>query len=270
MARAKKPYVAPGSVTPAGREVKLEPPKAFSLCVEIAGEEMIQNNFSQKSIEQMLKTHMGIPQERKPKVPRECVEDAKIFNTKGVNCIPVTAIKKAMLSTVEQTKGMKKSQMRPLFWIVGKSIPFTFEACLPRMDMVRVGQRKPDVRFRPMFVGWKARFVVQYSPIISAQTVMDMIHRAGAVGLGEWRPEKDGTYGTFTITRNIVDEKTAAEVIEACAPPLVPLIIPDWAMDIEMTDKILKKIASRPGDEIEDEEEEEEDAVATPQQRKKA
>jgi hypothetical protein len=207
---------------------------------------MIQNAFTQKAVEDMLRKHMGITVLREKKVPRLCIENAKIRNTSGLNCIPSTAIKKGMLTARSLIKGITKTALQTQLFIKGNSIPFTFEREIPRMDMVRVGgmgAKIPDVRFRPEFQDWKARLVVLYSDAFKVQTVVDLLNRAGEVGVGEWRPEKSGTFGTYEVVRHIGDKEELDEVIALCEPPLVPLVIPDWAMDAEIDEKLLRKIA---------------------------
>jgi hypothetical protein len=147
--------------------------------------------------------------------------------------------------------------LRTALYVEGASIPITYEAMVPRMDMVRTSgmSRTPDVRFRPMFEGWKARLLIKFSDTMQVQTVIDLLNRAGSVGLGEWRPEKDGTFGTFYISRHIDDRKEIAAVVEACSHPLVQLRIPEWAMDAEISPEILKRIAGGAGQEEGDEEE---------------
>lgn len=59
---------------------------------------------------------------------------------------------------------------------------------------------------------------------------------------GEWRPEKNGTFGTFKVTRHISDPVELGEVEAQCSVPLVPLRIPEWALDMEIDPTVLKKI----------------------------
>jgi hypothetical protein len=112
------------------------------------------------------------------------------------------------------------------------------------MDMTRTSgwPPQPDIRFRPSFTGWKARLCIEYADTVAVQTVIDALHRAGSVGVGEWRPEKSGVFGTFAVTRNIDDRKEHAEVDRECMSPLVPLRIPEWAMDAEIDTELFKKI----------------------------
>lgn len=233
----------------------IEQANTMSVALEITGNApIIQNCFSQKAIEEMLRKHMGLSVQREKKIPSECVDRATIKNTDGVVCVPPTAIKKAMLSAAAQIKGLKKTGIRTQVFIEGNSIPITFSRMVPRMDMVRTSGigRTPDVRFRPMFEDWKARLIIQFSETLPVQTVVDLLNRAGNVGIGEWRPEKDGTFGTFSVTRNIVDADELAEIRKKCRIPLIALTIPDWAMNCELSPEILEKIGA--GGEVDEEE----------------
>lgn len=257
-------------------EISIEQPKTYLVALEIAGTApIIQNAFSQKAIEQMLRKHMGLNVQREKKVPRQCVEDATIRNIKGEVCIPVAGFKKGMLSASTLIKGLKKTQLRIALYVEGKSVPIKYNSMTPRMDMVRTSgvARTPDVRFRPMFDGWSARLVIQFADFIPVQTVVDLLNRAGQVGVCEWRPEKDGTFGTYKVVRHIDDKKEIAEVRDLCATPLVPLVIPPWAMDVELKPEVMAKIArgienneTPEGEEemveVEQEQEEETDNVA--------
>lgn len=226
----------------------IQQPTVLTVALEITGTApLIQNNFSQKTIEQMLRKHMGISVPREAKKPSECVRDATIYNQDGVVSVPPAAIKKAMICAAGQIKTFKKTHLRTQIYIRGGSIPITYERMEPRMDLVRTSgmSRAPDVRFRPMFEGWKARLEIEFSDMLNAQSVVDMLHRAGSIGLGEWRPEKDGSFGTFRVSRHISDPEEIDEVRAICACPLKGLKIPSWAIDADIDPTLLAKIASR-------------------------
>lgn len=233
-------------------------PTILSLCVEVEGTApIIQNCFSQKAVEEMLRKHMGLSVQREKKVPAECIERATVRNTEDVICIPPTGFKKAMLTAAMQVKGLKKTQLRCTLFVEGGSIPFNYSRMVPRMDMVRLsGQgRTPDVRFRPMFEDWKARINILFPESVPAQTVVDLLNRAGNVGVQEWRPEKDGTFGTFVVARLVSDQKEIATIRKECRPQIKPLFIPDWAMNVELSDELIKRIANQDDEEDADSEE---------------
>lgn len=242
------------------KQTNITPKEVKTIYVEVRGRSaLIQNNFSQKALEQMLRKHMGISVERERKKPREVIEASKIKNLDGAICIPPTAFKRAMLSAAANVKGtMKPWQLRTSLFVEGSSIPIKFDKEVPRMDMVRTSgmNRVPDVRFRASYEGWSARFGIQYSDTVEVQSVIDLLGRAGSVGVGEWRPEKNGTFGTFGVERAISTKAEQAEVMRACMSPLVQLQIPVWAMDAEIDADLLKRIASGEPDEEGEEQDE--------------
>lgn len=75
----------------------------------------------------------------------------------------------------------------------------------PRMreDMVQIGgiSRVADIRYRAEFPVWKATLNIRYNGTsITPEQILGMLDIGGfANGVGEWRPEKDGSYGTFHV-----------------------------------------------------------------------
>ena len=248
MKKGQKASAAAKKAAKSAKQLVIERPNIYQMGFEITGDTpQIQNAFSQKTLEQMLRKHMGLPVDRTPKKPLELIEQATVYNEAGDISIPPTAIKKAMLTASVLEKTFPKTQLRQLLFIPGGSIPITFDKKVNRMDMVRVAMGKPDIRFRPQFEGWKARFIIEYSEKIDIQYVVDLINRAGSVGVMEWRPEKDGTFGTFHVSRAIDDPKELAEIRKQCMPSLRKLEIPDWALQAEITPELLEDIAGEHG-----------------------
>jgi hypothetical protein len=69
-----------------------------------------------------------------------------------------------------------------------------------REDLVRVGMGTADIRYRAEYREWKARLLVQYMPnVIDLGSIIALIDAGGANGVGEWRPEKNGAFGTFEV-----------------------------------------------------------------------
>lgn len=223
----------------------IQQPTILSISLEVEGTaDLIQNRFSQKAVEEMLRKHMGISVQREKKKPREVLEDATIYNTDHRVCVPPTAFKSAMIAAASQLKGLKKTELKTVLFVQGNSIPITYREMLPRMDMTRLSGigRTPDVRFRPSFQDWKARLTIQFGDTLSVETVVDLLNRAGRVGVGEWRPQRNGSFGTFRVSRHIDDPKEIGEIEQECTTPLVPLRIPDWALDLDINPEVLQQI----------------------------
>lgn len=68
-----------------------------------------------------------------------------------------------------------------------------------------------------------------------------MVDLAGRVGVGEWRPEKNGTFGQFKINK-ILTPKESAEALEGSRVSLETPSIPTWALDTEIEPEDLKRM----------------------------
>ena len=72
----------------------------------------------------------------------------------------------------------------------------------PRMreDMVRVGMGIADIRYRAEYPEWRAVLRVQFMPnVIDLGSIVALIDAGGSNGVGEWRPEKNGSFGTYEV-----------------------------------------------------------------------
>jgi hypothetical protein len=67
--------------------------------------------------------------------------------------------------------------------------------------------RTPDVRTRPIFPQWACRVTMTYvKDILTEQSIANLMGAAGMlIGIGDWRGERGGSYGKFTL----VDEDNA-------------------------------------------------------------
>jgi hypothetical protein len=77
-----------------------------------------------------------------------------------------------------------------------------------REDMVRLNGKTADIRYRGEFKTWKAFIKIRYNAdVISDEQVVNLFNLAGfSVGIGEWRPERNGIFGCFSL----IDEQGKA------------------------------------------------------------
>lgn len=94
----------------------------------------------------------------------------------------------------------KKTTARGAFHIVGDMVEIHG---IPEMreDMVRIGMGTADIRYRGEFKSWSAEITIRYNPTsMSAEQIINLLNIGGfANGVGEWRPSKDGSFGTFHV-----------------------------------------------------------------------
>lgn len=121
---------------------------------------------------------------------------------------PAVAIKKAAVSAAYRQGYTKdKVSANGTFWLNGVDDPefVVIESDEPpvmREDMVKIGMGTADLRYRAEFKNWKARCRISYikDGILSAENIINMINLGGfCCGLGEWRSEKGGISGAFTV-----------------------------------------------------------------------
>lgn len=114
---------------------------------------------------------------------------------------PAVAFKSAAVTACTSTGAITKVAARQAFHVVGEMVEIVGPAPAMREDVTRVGMGVADLRYRGQFDPWGARVRVEInSAVISAEQVVNLFGLAGfAVGVGEWRPERDGGYGRFRI-----------------------------------------------------------------------
>ena len=68
-----------------------------------------------------------------------------------------------------------------------------------------------SIAYRPEFLEWGARLRIRFNPnAISAEQIVNLVEIAGfAVGVGDWRPEKAGQHGMFTVDRGAIGGQAA-------------------------------------------------------------
>lgn len=125
---------------------------------------------------------------------------------------PVNAIKQSAISGAYRCGAVKdKVSCKGAFFIDGIIVAenqlAVIEGPAPvmREDMVRIGQGVADIRYRGEFREWKMRLSITYNKhgLYTLDQIINMINMGGyTVGIGEWRPEKDGQYGMFHVAGN--------------------------------------------------------------------
>lgn len=171
---------------------------------------LIVHNFSDKSKRQMLDAQQG---RKSPKVARDpqAEYDAAFYRTKEGYGFPVTAFKAATVGAARfYGKDVAQTQLRQFIFMRGEISENDPQALVPiagtprmREDVVRLGgpSRSADLRYRPEFPEWSTSLEVTYvKSSLSRDSVLSLIDAGGmGIGIGEWRPEKRGDFGTYMI-----------------------------------------------------------------------
>jgi hypothetical protein len=161
---------------------------------------LIVHKWSEKAKKQMLDKQMKRSSQGKAaKDPDQDYRESLYIRDDGSYGFPAVAFKAAAVRAGTYCD-MKMVFLRGAFHVEGDLVLIEGQP-ERREDMVRVGMGTADIRYRPMFPKWATELEISYnSRALSAEQIIQLFEIAGfAVGVGEWRPEKDGQFGRFRV-----------------------------------------------------------------------
>lgn len=121
-----------------------------------------------------------------------------------VPALPTIMFKCAAVDAASQLAGVTKVFLRGAFHTIGELVKIQLpEHVVPimREDMARVGMGTADLRYRPAFHDWWVELPVRFNTrAMTLPQLIDLFNQAGfSTGVGEWRPQKDGSFGMFHV-----------------------------------------------------------------------
>lgn len=175
---------------------------------------LIVHKWSEKA-----KAEMRAKQQKKAKTAKEAKDPEADFRGSlytlpdGGYGFPAVAFKSAAVDACSHVDGITKVEARGAFHISEQVIregQTEFRSSelvringepVMREDMVRVGMGVADIRYRGEFKDWSTEFFIRYNTnVLSIEQITNLFNTAGfAIGVGEWRPQKDGSYGMFHV-----------------------------------------------------------------------
>ncbi len=195
--------------------VEIRPINNKRIMIPIKGEsEFVSHAWDKRSRESMLLVQQGVPKPKKKPIKDPVAdygfsmywiskEPAKMTEAaikKGKFGIPTIAFKCAAVDACSQIDGITKVLARSVIHINGEFVEIKGKPHM-REDMVRVGMGSADIRFRAGFDPWAVDLDVTYNAdVLSAEQVVNLFNLAGfGVGVGDWRPQRNGEYGRFSV-----------------------------------------------------------------------
>lgn len=169
---------------------------------------LIVHKFSEKAKRQMLDAQQG---RKSPKERRDPEADyqAAFYRTKDGYGFPAVAFKACTIGAARFFgKDVRMTDLRQFLFFKGQMsendpqmlVEISGEPYM-REDVVRLGISGTDLRYRPAFPQWSATLeVIFVKSALTQESVLSLIDAGGmGVGVGEWRPEKKGDFGTFKL-----------------------------------------------------------------------
>lgn len=197
----------------AERTIEIPEIKLRTMLVGIAGETpLLTNRFGEKAREKIEnKQQKKAKGAREARNPEEEFQDACHMIRDGVYGFPAVGIKKALVVAGGRFADEKMTHLRGVINIMGDLIEIKAPPPKMRSDTVRLATGVTSIAYRPMFMPWAMDIPIRFnSSIIGESQILNLFQIAGfAVGLGAWRPECNGTFGTFKINESAVAMQAA-------------------------------------------------------------
>ena len=166
---------------------------------------LIVHAWSSKAKQMILDKQQGRKPAKELKDPQADYEASMYRLPDGGHGFPVLGFKAATVGGARYFNGVTMTQMRQAMFFIGDSsapdlVRLKCSDPTIREDMVRVGMGTADIRYRAEYRDWGAVLQIQYVPsVISLDSIVALVDAGGMGGIGEWRPEKDGAFGTYEV-----------------------------------------------------------------------
>ena len=184
-----------------GEVITLVKPRVETVHIEVVGTApLICHRWSEKAKKQMLdKQTKAATAAKGAKDPQRDFEDSLYPHPDGGYGFPSVAFKAAAVRAGTYSD-MKMTFLRGSFHVTGELVPLAGKPSM-REDMVRLQGKTADIRHRGEFKEWSAVVPLQVNTsVLSIEQLANLFVIAGfAVGVGEWRPERNGQYGRFEV-----------------------------------------------------------------------
>ena len=171
---------------------------------------LIVHRWSEKARQMMLDSQQGKKTPKQPKDPDADYQASMYRFVNGKHGFPVMAFKSATVKGGARVfgKSVKMTELRQLTTFLADGLctdgtqlcELITSGPQMREDMVRVGMGTADIRYRAEYPDWGAILKVEFVPsVIDLASVVALVDAGGTNGVGEWRPEKSGSYGTYEV-----------------------------------------------------------------------
>ena len=211
------------SVSKSGKPVEIVRPTINYLVVTIKGTApLLQNPKTKAYLDQITGSGEGKAAPAKTLKDPETEYFARLKQTKdGIGLVPVeaftgrkgafpTAARLAKLKKISSTAVLAGVKVKPdvmLEFADGiRGYLLLQNASRPVNDrhiaeINKMGQSIPVPIYRPRYDEWELTLHISYWPnLVSLSNLMSLLATMGEAGIGSWRPENGGTFGTFKLT----------------------------------------------------------------------
>ncbi len=191
--------------------ITIQLPEMRVLCVPIVGlTPLLMDAWTKSAIDELVYKQMNPSKKKSEKVaivPEDVAEEKVYRLSDGRVGFPASGVHGAIRRAVKQSNitMVDYNCMATVLPDDGRLMAIEGSTPKLRSDTIR-----GNVVHRAEITDWGAVVKIRYdAQALKKNDIMSLLVKAGlSVGIGAWRPEKNGTFGTFTIDpdRDVTDE----------------------------------------------------------------
>lgn len=143
----------------------------------------------------------------------------------GELCIPAANIRSCLIGAAKFIKGRGRaslqSAVRSGVYVHPEYVGLgVYDYIIDERSVVVPSTKGRVMRYRPRLDAWECRFYLVFSTrLLSADQLKEVVVYAGdLIGLMDFRPEKSGTFGRFTVEEWKVLPEVPPELAKYCIP----------------------------------------------------
>lgn len=173
------------------------------------GSSLVVHAFGDKAKKEIRDKQQKKAKQAKPeRKPDEEFRAARYVDLELRECVPITAIKKALISAATAFDDLTKVALRQAIFVDcvaqpgSQLVPIELHDGKPavatmREDAVTIGINTRGLAYRPSYEQWQLRVRIEYNPhLVSREQLLALIDQAGwGVGICEGRPERSSALG---------------------------------------------------------------------------
>ncbi len=203
------------------KEIQMQGIKVVELKLRgIAGSPLVVHAFAEKAKKEIRdKQQKKAKKAKEERNPEAEFLAARYIDSEGRECVPVTAIKKALVSAATAFDSLTKVALRQALFVSPAAaptqdlVPIETHAGTPavgemREDAVTIGINTRGLAYRPAYREWQVRVRIEYNPrLVSEEQLLALVDQAGwGVGICEGRPERSSALGWGRFERAAEEE----------------------------------------------------------------
>lgn len=183
-------------------EIVLPQLKVEKIRIRLKGKTpLLVHCFSQKVVDEIENSQTGGAKVGKgSRDPEQEYQDSFYYMEDGTYGAPIMWFKSSVVNAANDA-GIQMTKIRRAFHVIGNELTKLEGEPRMRRDMVRTATGVAMPRYRPEFLQWGVTIELIYNTgVISLEQLVNLFRIAGfGVGVGDWRPQRNGTFGTFEV-----------------------------------------------------------------------